>query len=428
MKKIYLILLAAIGLTMTSCLMEEKELFDQTPAERMEAYLEGYRTLLAESEGGWLLQYYPEENQSYGGYAYILKFTKDSVTAYFQLANNTEETVSSLYKMTPDDGPVITFDTYNEYIHYFATPDIQNYEAMHGDYEFRIVGKNADASELYMKGKRTNNSYTLVKFTGNPAEYLDKANEVQSGMTAPAYKMVMGEDTTSCSISGNVFQYNYNVYTEADTTSVSGSMAFCYTPEGLDFYEPVVINGTEYTSLVYNAEEGTLSSEDGKIVINQVIPPINQFFVLSDWYITFSNIGSWGQPYFNAAKQALTSIGEELLLAYMGKTATGNWGFGFYSTDGTSNYRGSLDYNYQLIGEDKIAMQFAMSGDNNGVWYHNNASFSYMLNVFGYSSTRTFTVSADDKKAPSYILLTEDANPKNTIKLIPTQTLYPFNN
>ena len=51
-----------------------------------------------------------------------------------------------------------------------------------------------------------------------------------------------------------------------------------------------------------------------------------------------------------------------------------------------------------------------------------------MLNVFGYNSARTFTISTDDKKAPSYILLTEDANPKNTIKLIATQTLYPFNN
>ena len=425
MKKIYLILLAAIGLTMTSCLMEEKELFDQTPAERMEAYLEGYRTLLAESEGGWLLQYYPEENQSYGGYAYILKFTKDSVTAYFQLANNTEETVSSLYKMTPDDGPVITFDTYNEYIHYFATPDVQNYEAMHGDYEFRIVGKNADASEVYMKGKRTNNSYTLVKFTGNPAEYLDKANEVQAGIAAPSYEMVMGEDTTSCSLSSNVFEYSYNVYTETDTTAVSGTMAFCFTPEGIDFYEPVVINGVEYEGLAYNAEEGTLVSEDGKIVINQVIPPLNQLFVLGNWFIKYSTLSAEGQYYFNYLKKSLDSIGEELQYAFIGSMLyPGNFGFQFIS----SGYGGSLNFAYAFEGEDIITLQFAMAGAGNGVWYHNNAGMHYALRPFGYSSARTFKLTADDIKNPTEITMTEVGNEAHTMTLYAAQIAYPFNN
>ena len=425
MKKLYLILLAAIGMTMTSCLMEEKELFDQTPAERMEAYLEGYRTLLAESEGGWLLQYYPEENQSYGGYAYILKFTKDSVTAYFQLATDTEVPVSSLYKMTPDDGPVITFDTYNEYIHYFATPSVSDYEAMHGDYEFRIVGKNSDASEIYMKGKRTNNSYTLVKFTGDPAEYLNKSNEVQAGLEAPAYEMVMAEDTTSCALSGNIFEYTYNVYTAEDTTAVSGSVAFCYTPEGIEFYTPVEINGVEYTGLVYNAENGTLGSEDGKIVINQVIPPLNQLFLLGNWFIKYSTLGAYAKPYFDIVKEAEAAIGEELQFAFIGSMLyPGHFGFQFIS----SGYGGSLDFNYALEGEDKITLQFAMAGAGDGVWYHNNANFAYALFPFGYSSPRTFVLTADDNKNPSQITMTEVGNTRNTITLFAAQIAYPFDN
>ena len=227
MRKIYLILLAVLGMTVTSCLMEEKELFDKTPAERMEAYLDEYRTLLASAEEGWLLQYFPEENQSYGGYTYVLKFTADSVTAYFQLDDDIATPVSSLYKMTPDDGPVITFDTYNENIHFFATPDISNYEALHGDYEFRIVGKNPDATEVYMKGKRTDNNYTLVKFSGDPVDYMNKINAVEAAMGAPAYRMIMDSDTTACSISGNVFEFEYNVYTPEDTTAVTGTASFC---------------------------------------------------------------------------------------------------------------------------------------------------------------------------------------------------------
>ncbi len=425
MKKLYLILLAAIGMTMTSCLMEEKELFDQTPAERMEAYLEGYRTLLAESEGGWLLQYYPEENQSYGGYAYILQFSKDSVTAYFQLATDTEVSVSSLYKMTPDDGPVITFDTYNDYIHFFATPSVSDYEAMHGDYEFRIVGKNSDASEIYMKGKRTNNNYTLVKFTGNPAEYLNKINEVEVAMAAPAYRMVMDADTTVCSISGNVFEYEYNVYTTEDTTVVAGSMAFCYTPEGVDFYAPVEINGTEYTKLIFNAENGTLATEDGKVTVIQIIPPLNEMFVLGNWFIKYSTLSAEGKYYFDIVKKNEDAIGEELQYAFIGSMLyPGNFGFQFIS----SGYGGSLNFLYALQGDDIITLQFAMAGAGNGVWYHNNAGFHYALRPFGYDKARTFKLTADDNKNPSQITMTEVGNEAHSMTLFAAEIAYPFNN
>ena len=121
MKKIYLILLAVLGMTVTSCLMEEKELFDKTPAERMDSFLDEYHQLLASAENGWLLQYYPEEEQSYGGYAYVVKFTNSDATVWFQLDDDISTPVTSLYKMTPDDGPVLAFDMYNENLHYFAT-------------------------------------------------------------------------------------------------------------------------------------------------------------------------------------------------------------------------------------------------------------------------------------------------------------------
>lgn len=423
MKKIFLILLAVIGLTMTSCLMEEKELFDQTPAERMDAYLEGYRTLLAESEGGWLLQYYPDENQTYGGYAYILKFTKDDVTAWFQLDSDIETPVKSLFKMTPDDGPVITFDTYNENLHYFATPDIQDYEAMHGDYEFRIVGKNSDGTEVYMKGKRTNNDYTLVKFSGDPADYLKSLKAIETAMKAPSYAIAINGSSYSCSISGNVLEYSYTVGEGDGAETISGTQAFCYTPEGLSFYIPIEIEGLTYEGLVFNAENSTLSTADGKIVISQVFPPLNQLFVLGNWFIKYSTLGAYAKPYFDVVKQAETAIGEELQIAFIGSMLyPGHFGFQFIS----SGYGGSLDFAYELDGEDTITLQFAMDGAGDGVWYHNNANFSYALVPFGYSSPRTFTLTADDNKNPTQITLTEVNNPTNTITLFAEEIAYPF--
>jgi hypothetical protein len=150
--------------------------------------------------------------------------------------------------------------------------------------------------------------------------------------------------------------------------------------------------------------------------------------VFGDWYITLSNVGSYGAPYMNAVKQALASIGEELLVAYLGSSLYGAYAFNFYSTTGAANYKGCLTMAYQLIGEDKITLKFGQGAGGDGEWYYKNAGFNYIINVLGPTAGRTYTLSADDVKSPSYILLTEDANPANTIKLVPNQVLYPFNN
>lgn len=267
MKRIYLILLAVLGMTMTSCLMEEKDLFDKSPAERMDTYLSEYRTLLASSEDGWLLEYYPDEDKIYGGYSYIMKFTQSDVTVYFELDDDVTTPVTSLYKVTPDDGPVITFDTYNENLHYFATPDIDNYQAMHGDYEFRIYGKSDDGTKVFMKGKRTGNDYTLVKFSGDPVEYLNSANAVKEAIAGPAYEIRMNETTYPCSIKGNIFTCQYPVGEGEDATTESISVPFCYTATGIAFIEPVEINGISYEGMTYNADQETLTTSDGKVSI-----------------------------------------------------------------------------------------------------------------------------------------------------------------
>jgi len=427
MKKIYLILLAVLGMTVTSCLMEEKELFDKTPAERMDAFLTEYQTVLASAEGGWLLQYYPEENQSYGGYAYVIKFTKSDATVWFQLDDDISTPVTSLYKMTPDDGPVLSFDVYNENLHYFATPSVSDYEAMHGDYEFRIVGKSEDGSQVYLKGRRNGNNYILVKFSGDPVEYLTKCNEVEAAMTAPAYKMVMNGAEYECEIGGNIFEWAYTVGEGETAVPVEGSVAFCYTPQGVDFYTPVEIEGVTYAGFVYNAENGTLATEDGKIVIHQIIPPLNQLFVRGNWFIKYSALSSMAKTYFNQVKNALTAIGEELQYAFFGSMLYPSAGFGFQFV--SSGYGGALNYVYELVGEDTITMQFAMSGAGDGVWYHNNANFAYALFPFGYSSPKTFKITADDPKSPTWIQLAEVGNEaKNTSTLYAAQIAYPFKN
>ena len=70
-----------------------------------------------------------------------------------------DEAYTSLYKMTTDNGPVLSFDTNNYAFHYFATPSGSSrnlygesglYQAYKGDFEFMILSATAD--EVVLKG------------------------------------------------------------------------------------------------------------------------------------------------------------------------------------------------------------------------------------------------------------------------------------
>ena len=414
MKKIYLVLLAVLGMTVTSCLMEEKELFDKTPAERMEAYLDEYHELLASSEGGWLLQYYAEENQSYGGYAYVLKFTTADVTAWFQLAEDVATPVTSLYKMTPDDGPVLAFDMYNEYLHFFATPDVSNYEALHGDYEFRIVGKSEDASEVYLKGRRTGNSLKLVKFSGDPVEYLNACVSIDEAMSAPAYEVAVEGVANVASKSNNYLEFTYSVGEGESAVAEAIAISFCYTQEGVDFYAPVEIAGQTYTGLIYNAEAGVLASEDGKVVVTPVFPPLNKQFVDGDWMIYLEGCSTQAANDFQKGFNAVGAKGYPFNLAFLGDAYYGIWGFNV----NFAGYGGVLEYATELIGEDKVKLTFTGSAGGNGATFY-NWGLSSSLKPLGTSAAgKTFTLTADNPKSPTIIMMTDDADPDNVIAVV----------
>lgn len=84
----------------------------------MDKALKSYKEILSSSTNGWLLEYYPEKNQSYGGYSYVLKFTSSKVEAFIELAD-AESSEESLYQLIADDGPVISFDMYNSFLALF---------------------------------------------------------------------------------------------------------------------------------------------------------------------------------------------------------------------------------------------------------------------------------------------------------------------
>ena len=138
-KSIFIFMLMALPtLLLTSCLKDQEDKFDEPAAIRMNNYLQNTADLLKGNPNGWVLNYFPDRDQYYGGYVYTLKFDEQDVEARSELAEP-EQTFVSKYRLLNDDGPILSFDTYNEVLHFFATPSAGAYEAYDGDFEFIIL-------------------------------------------------------------------------------------------------------------------------------------------------------------------------------------------------------------------------------------------------------------------------------------------------
>lgn len=245
-KKIFIYLLLLLPMfTFQSCLKDQEDLFDKDAALRLQDAMEQADKAFASSEYGWLFEYYPEENQSYGGYALTVKFADGKATVGSELdPGNFEE---SLYKMTNDNGPVLTFDTYNSLMHFFSTPSADNYEAFHGDFEFVVDSVGEDVIKVH--GKRWGSEVYFRKLTESAESYLDKVKAVSDNFIVTGLKGNVGEQV----IVGTVDLDNRRIdVMNADSTNKQ-SEAFTFTDKGIRFYAPFEVNGEQLSELAYDA-------------------------------------------------------------------------------------------------------------------------------------------------------------------------------
>lgn len=164
MKKILSLslLLIAGSLSFTSCQSEEDDLFDSSAAERLAASKVTYAKLLPQATAGWVMEYYPTNGGSWprgNGYLLLAKFNDDKSV---DMASQNEEMTdgkymedTSLWEVIADQGPVLSFNTYNQCLHSFADPAL--YETglgLEGDYEFEIINLQEGAQFAMLKGKK----------------------------------------------------------------------------------------------------------------------------------------------------------------------------------------------------------------------------------------------------------------------------------
>lgn len=427
MKKIHILFAVAILGLLTSCLKDQEDVFDKQSAIRAEEAIAADYKILAGAEHGWLLKYYPSPYRTYGGYCVLMKFTEDGkVTVASDIAKPTV-TADSYYKIAQSAGIVLSFDTYNEIFHLFSTPDAplggDKGKGWEGDYDFEFI--SASSEKIVLKGKKSGNYATMVPCKDDDwTGYLSNNAVVEEDMNFPKYSLDVAGTEVAVSKSYRSFEMTYATATNDTTISVP----FVVSDAGIEFYEPIQINGKEISGFKY--VEGSFdfpSTDDDKVVLHGITPPLNETFVLNDWYIAYSTAGAYAQPLLKKMEAGSATENETIVL------------LAFTNVDGapslyfrSGNYAGYYCFNFEYIGDDTITMYFNGKADpnNNGVYYYNNCDYGYGLMIFGLNeqNARTFKLSTDNLKSPSYIILTDINEPTNVIKMFTEPITYPFNN
>ena len=180
--------IAASAFALTGCVGEEDDLFDKSATERLDEISGIYTQRLASSEGGWIMEYYPQNSTEEAiGYGYLIacKFDKNhEVTCGAKNAytyNNYKE-AKSIWEIITDDGPVLSFNSRNDVMHIFSQPlDIPGTEddelgrGFEGDYEFIITDLQEGAEQAMLKGKKrgTYNRITRLPAGTDYEAYID---------------------------------------------------------------------------------------------------------------------------------------------------------------------------------------------------------------------------------------------------------------
>lgn len=263
MKRILYLLPTVLLFCLQSCVKDEKDLFDQPAAERINAKLQEYNKILQDAPNGWKMEYYPETDQSQGGYTYFCTFNDGKATMMGDLTltiagvdlypAGTE--IASDYKLISDQGPVLSFDSYNPIFHYFSEPkgmiDTDGYA---GDYEF--VFMRQEGSKLIMKGKKYGNSMIMTQMDSPAKEELDRILEVQNLITGIPYDRV--------EIAGKEYPLELDNNDRQFIVKISDAekqkAAFIFTESGIKFYKPIVINGEELYEFKLNKEDKTITA------------------------------------------------------------------------------------------------------------------------------------------------------------------------
>ena len=279
MKKL-LYILTGFVLLFGSCDNEEDRIFDLDADTRISEAVREYQDLLLSAENGWISNYYPNADLL-GGFTFLFDFNADGTV---KVAWDISETVeTSLYQLSSIEKPQLAFDTYSIFSK-MTDPEIgEAGVGMGGDYElyFERVSENQDT--IYLEGKTNGSTMVLVKATEAAWTDINKLKDMEAKLMKeegihPFYRNLVVEGSDQkfmLSYFEDMRRLNFSFTNSSGEYEVI-EKGVHFTPVGFDLHDPIVVDGKEITSFVYDAANKKFIVDDegvaGEVIFESESP------------------------------------------------------------------------------------------------------------------------------------------------------------
>ncbi len=441
MKKIYFCLLTCIAAMMfNACSLKEDPIFDEQASQRSGNYTSNVSSVLYSAPNGWLMEYYG--NLNFGGYNMMVKFAGDSVVVGCEKWGSSHKagidastgkviTTTSHFKLEQSMGTVISFDEYNETMHYFSMPNNPDYtydvaEGLSGDFEFRVMKATNDS--IILRGKKSNNKIVMTPIPADKTweSIIQEANETESYMMSRSYTLSGADkkDTINVVVTNNG-DYRCLIFEYTDSYDQKQTVAAPYIvkKDGYYFYSKVTINGMELDGLEKGStDDYFLFRNNHNLQLDTYMPTIAEALVTGTWYMRLGSVGDYSRPHWDTMMEILKTAGKnkdeiKIYTATIGLTSDKKeacslstttdapyWGYTTVSNaDGTQ-----ITFNQNSTVRNKA-----------GKDYYSKYKWGAVLGtIYGH----TFKLSCDYQRRPQWIKMEDVNEPTNvwTVYVTPT--------
>lgn len=446
MKKLYkfsAIAAVLMSASLASCNHEEADIFDQNAAHRTEEARKMYKEILLDKGGKWQMEYFTTEEEH--GYVYLFTFRNDGTVTisgnneYITKLTNIDSNVpsygseTSMWTILSDNGPVLSFNSYNTIFHLFATPedipgterDEQGY-GHSGDYEFDLMKFSNDT--LYLEGKKKGAEIIMTRIAPETDDktYLNEVVALADSFfnaKVPAVYVNLPGGYRHVVLDGATQLPKFYPETGDYITEYVGRNAII-THDGFTLGKPLTlrdsIGGNDYTiqHFIRQKDGSLLCTDDNRITItadalNKVVGDerllwrVNAADCKGELGTAFAGLNTGFKAYngsslvhFNIGLNVLNNTKSPYTMVVRIKTKRGSY------------LNMSVPYNVEYIGKDEIKFVLGEMDSNMKTFIDKVPAFQTMMNKL---TSSTFKCSSNSLIAPVNMVLTDSSDASSAL-------------